>query len=200
MAAERARSRSLLRGRHEELTGDAWSADELARCCNAEAATAAGQELADLAASPLHENARCGAAWRALCLRRDIRALLRAQPAHGVDGLPAVLASHGAFTAAMRACLRRLEQRAAQRAQGLPLNALYGAWEGGVPAGEVRHEAAREATLPCRICAFNVQGACGRVGALEIHEEQVFQLAATLQQEGVVLAVLSEPRLGPGMV
>ena len=78
--------------------------------------------------------------FRALCLRRDVRALGNAMPSHGLSEVPQSLHGFRAMDAAIFSVLKVLDKRMADMASGLPLNSLFGAWEGGLPA--------REAPLP----------------------------------------------------
>ena len=48
------------------------------------------------------------------------------------------------------------------------------------------------------VAAFNVRGALGSEGGLESHEGRILKLTAEMHAKGVVVAVLGEPRFGPG--
>lgn len=134
--------------------------------------------------------------WRALCFRRDCRALLECQPAHGSDKLGS-LCFHVEFDAFLRKCLIFLEKKLASIAQGLPLNALFGAWEGGLSGQEVQAKD-NTAFLPKVVASFNVMGGFGKTNSYETNFVRISALTAELHAQGVVVASIQEPRLAPG--
>ena len=142
--------------------------------------------------------------FRALCLRRDVRALGNAMPSHRLSEVPQSLHGFRAMDAAIFSVLKVLDKRMADMASGLPLNSLFGAWEGGLPAREVPlpspHGSLERPTCKCVLSAFNIRGALCREGGLEAHEGRLLQLSASLHAGGVVVAILSEPKLAPGMI
>ena len=134
--------------------------------------------------------------WRALCFRRDLRALLECQPAHGSAQL-GNLCFHVEFDSFLRKCLLFLEKKMASIAQGLPLNALFGAWEGGLRGQEFQAKDSC-AFLPKVVASFNVMGGFGKTNSFETNFARISALAAELHAQGVVVASIQEPRLAPG--
>ena len=86
----------------------------------------------------------------------------------------------------------------ASAAGNIPINSVYGPYEGGLRCvGDTTTDPAKK--LPFVIAAFNVQDALGNAGGSAAQEERSLALATMLQTSGVVVAVLSEPRLSPGV-
>jgi len=188
-----------LRSRSPKTDGRSPPTQVLVRWASRESAKDAADELRALARRGL---ALCGGAqkrWRALCFRRDARALLQAKPNYGISDMPCDLSSFREFDDAAAGALRTIDHRMGQEAGGLPLNKLYGPWEGGMPACEAPQESARR-VMPVILAALNVRGAFGHDGGLEAHDERILRAVAVLHAAGVVMAVISEPRFGPGMV
>ena len=92
-------------------------------------------------------------------------ALWRAKPAFGVTDVPIELGAFREFDAAILNAMQVLDCRLRSVAKALPLNAVYGAWEGGLPAAEARLQK-NSGALEMRLACFNVQGACGHDGGL----------------------------------
>ena len=159
------------------------------------------QELVAFMASPLPDERRQVRSFRALCLRRDVHALLNIRPLHGVSDMPLELRSFAGLDAAVYKSLKGLDRRMATLAAGLPLNSLYGAWEGGLPVEEMPSRTALcTRSLPVTVSAFNVRGALTRDGGMETHDARILQLCSSLQAKGVLVAILSEPRFASGLV
>ena len=192
------RSRSPPRGGGSDRM--APSTAELEAWAGVGRAAGAVAELCELVAARLPGPTGQPGKWKALCLRRDARALLRARPAQGANDLPIALVAARHFHAGVIEALTRAEQRMAELACGMPLNRIFGAWEGTLPADEVPPGSVSSVDLPRVVAAFNVRGACGRAGGLEAHDQRLLGLTASLQAAGVALAILAEPRFGPGMV
>ena len=94
--------------------------------------------------------------------------------------------------------MKELDQRTDVAARALPSNAAFGPWEGGLPLNQ--QPAARHHTpSPLRVLAWNIQGALGASGGFETHTRRLQLLTTALHQTRAVIAVLSEPRFGPGM-
>ena len=164
-----------------------------------EEAGRAAAELRELAERVLPGGSGRAGAWRAICCRRDARALLGAQPPHGLSGVPPELEAFRIFDAAAREVCLWVEARMAWQAGDIPISSVYGAWEGGLPA----HELVQDAVAPARtmtlvVSAFNVQGGLGSRRVEGAHEVRIREMVVELHSRGVALAVLSEPRLAPG--
>ncbi|CAK0849585.1 unnamed protein product, partial [Prorocentrum cordatum] len=161
-------------------------------------ASRAGAELKELVEKELPGAAGRAGAWRALRCRRDARALLEAQPPRGLTGVPAELEAFREFDAAVRSACRRVEARMARAAQGIPINSICGAWEGGLPAVELSSPSVEARAVALVLSAFNVQGGLGTFRGEGAHEGRARALVAELHRSGTVIAVVSEPRLAPG--
>ena len=128
---------ALLGGDGDLRTSGAPASDTLAGWASRTEAVRAAAELKELVEKELPGAAGRAGAWRALCCRRDARALLEAQPPHGLSGVPGELEAFREFDAAVRSACRRVEARMARAARGIPISSIYGAWEGGLPADEL---------------------------------------------------------------
>ena len=103
----------------------------------------------------------------------------------------------GEFDGLIVNTLRHMEQRLRTVTGKHPFNALYGPWEGGIPASALT---TRDCNVSARLAAFNIRGGFGRKGASELNQDEVFGLTSKLYAKGIALAIISESRLGPGML
>ena len=103
------------------------------------------------------------------------------------------------FDAGLHAALSQLEARMARLTEGLALNSIFGAWEGGLPATESPEPSGPPVRLQGRIAALNVAGAFCMGGGVETDEGRMVTICAGLQAAGVIAAVVSEPKLAPGL-
>ncbi|CAK0845307.1 unnamed protein product [Prorocentrum cordatum] len=150
------------------------------------AATAARQELLGLVGGALPGDAGARGRWAALCLRRDARALLDSRPPHGLRDrdVPEGFEGFRIFDAAVQEALKRAEDRAAQRAAGLPLNAMFGPWEGGMPASQCPAPPPPESTVVTGIvAALNVAGAFRMGAGMETDSGRIAAVTAGLHEE-----------------
>ena len=183
-----------------EMDGDNFSGDNLGVWVSAQHLQAVRNELLELVSKTLPDEQRDVRSFRALCLRRDLKALLRARPSFGVSGVPQALRSFREFDDIITHTLGVLDSRLVSLSAGLQMNCLYGAWEGGLPAAEAPSDCLSKRTLPVVVSAYNVRGALSRDGGMEAHEHRILHLSAKLQSAGCVVAILGEPRFAPGLI
>ena len=93
---------------------------------------AARHELIALYRTSLPDAAPGSAPWQALALRRDIYALRKDAPPHGLSELSKDLNTYKTFDKVLQQTLTLLDKQAAACANALPFNAIYGPWEGGI--------------------------------------------------------------------
>ena len=76
------------------------------------------------------------------------------------------------------------------------MSKLYGPWESGMAAvvANGRNSHIHPGSAPLKLSAYNVRGACRQPG-----EGRILQLVSALHADGIHVAVLSEPRLEPGV-
>ena len=137
--------------------------------------------------------------WRALALRRDIKTLLkkRPEPTGNEETWPAGLGDGQKYQHLLVRMLSRLDTRLQDVKGSHPFNAVYAPWEGGVAAESARSQ---QCQIPIKIAAFNVQGKFGRGAGYETHDQRVFAATAALHKRGIIIAIISEPRLAEGML
>ena len=186
------------RSRSPHRNGGSPSTVDLQAWASREAALEARAEMQRLVVLKLPGPNGHTSSWASLCLRRDIRALERVRPSFGVSVMPPELGVFREFDAGICEALRVLDRRLGTAAALLPLNAIYGAWEGGLPAEEA-NAPSNHKQLRMRVACFNVQGECGHEGGVGAHDRRILSLISALHAKGTVLAVLAEPRLAPGM-
>ena len=136
--------------------------------------------------------------WSALCFWRDVRALRAARPPHGISEMPSVLCACREFEYVLDHELQVLERHLGFLCKGLPFSKCYGAWEGGLPSNEL--SAAGESTnfLKAKLCAMNVRGAFRLESAFQERDFRILQIINELHTVGALLAIVSDPQLGPG--
>ena len=122
---------------------------------------AAHDELLNLSRAALPCAVIGSAAWQVLVFRRDIQALGRSAPPHGLSNLSRDLDSYKSFDRAIGQTFDILDRRAAFVAGGLALNTIFGPWEGGIATSEVPREPglATHSIFDLRILSWNVRGA-----------------------------------------
>ena len=139
--------------------------------------------------------------WRAAAMLSDSEALLQAMPRFTFDRqlLPGPLQSYSVFQEGVREALNSAQVRARAAAGTKPPHGVYGPWQGGrqPDQGLPRPNVAPTCTH-LRIAALNMRGGLGAHGGLKHRHQRLLALIAQLQAENVHIAVLSEPRLGPG--
>ena len=106
------------------------------------------RELLLLGSSQLPKEHMDIAKWAALAFRRDLLAILASKPPHGLEELPGVLPAWKTFDHALTETLRKLELRCHRAAEGLPLNHIHGAWEGGQLQGDLPSNQANSLQTP----------------------------------------------------
>ena len=141
-----------------------------------------------------------GRRWQALALRRDLRALKNAMPAHGLSQVPSELNAYKEFDRFILQTLSKLDEVAAAAACRLPTNALYGPWEGGIATAELVPDVGAPAPFPLHVLSWNVRGAFGSMGIAESHTGRILEAVKLLHEQGVGISVISEPRFAEGML
>ena len=161
---------------------------------------AAHDELLNLSRAPLPCAVTESATWQALVLRRDIQALRRSAPPHGLSNLSKDLDSHKSCDRATGQTFDILDRRAASTAGGLALNTIFGTWKGGIATSEVPREPglATCSVFDLRILSWNVRGAL-MPSHQEAQNDRIWQLVTALHTSQVSIAIISEPCFGPGM-
>ena len=162
--------------------------------------TQACAELASLARAPLLCARPGSRRWQALALRRDLRALKNAMPAHGLSQVPSELNAYKEFERFILQTLSKLDEVAAAAACRLPTNALYGPWEGGIATAELVPDVGAPAPFPLHVLSWNVRGAFGSMGTAEFHTGRILEAVKLLHEQGVGIAVISEPGFAEGML
>ena len=157
-------------------------------------------ELLQIGRAPLPEAVAGSKAWQALALRRDIQALLKAQPPHGLSNLPAATQAHKEFSKLLNHTLHKLDQRAGEIAAKLPANKLYGPWEGGIGVSEVGNALPQATPYDLKLFCWNIRGALSSATGHEAHSARISQVVQALHRVGATIAILSEPRFGPGLL
>ena len=161
----------------------------------------AAQTVRDLIGSHNFLDARRNSTWRAAAMLRDIEALLLDLPRFSFDpeSLPPSLQTYRTFQQGLRQALSEAQASAAAAAGTRPPTGVYGPWQGGRLAQE---QATSYATVSSaahlRVAALNLRGGLGAHGGIKHRQGRLLALVAQLQSEHIHIAVLSEPRLGPG--
>jgi exonuclease III len=162
---------------------------------------AARHELFALSRTSLPDAAPGSAPWQALALRRDIHALRKDAPPHGLSELSKDLNTYKTFDKVLQQTLTLLDKQAAACAHALPFNAIYGPWEGGIDS-RLPPKNTVPTTMPAfnlKIVSWNIRGALSTSSRQESHGGRMLQLVSTLHSLQVSLAVISDPCFGPGM-
>ena len=137
--------------------------------------------------------------WKWDC--RDIHALRKDAPPHGLSELSKDLNTYKTFDKVLQQTLTLLDKQAAACAHALPFNAIYGPWEGGIDS-RLPPKNTVPTTMPAfnlKIVSWNIRGALSTSSRQESHGGRMLQLVSTLHSLQVSLAVISDPCFGPGM-
>ena len=148
----------------------------------------APQKLLNLSRAPLPCAVTGSAPWQALVLRRDIQALRRSAPPHGLSNLSKDLDSYKSFDRAIGQTFDILDRRAASVAGGLALNTIFGPWEGGIATSEVPREPGLATHSICglRILSWNVRGALSAPSRQEAQNDRIWQLVTALHTSQIL--------------
>eukprot|EP00435_Cladocopium_sp_Y103_P049647 s611_g15.t1 len=134
-----------------------------------------------------------------LALKRDLLALCINKPPHGLSELPRSLPNFSLFDRVLERVMQTTFERTDSQTRGLGLNSIFGPWEGGILSSELA-PANRVQTVQRRIACWNGQGAFASNASVESSEAKIYAFTATLASKGTLVAIVSEPRLAPGMV
>jgi len=154
------------------------------------------QELQQCGAAELSGDSPKLRRWAALSFRRDLRALIRDKPPHGIlANIATVQPQANEFHNALLQTMVRLETRCATTSSGLAMNSIFGPWEGGLQAEEVGGQQV-PTQIPLKFAAWNIRGALATTERQHL-PTQVAKLVASLQHFDINIAVVSDPQLGP---
>ena len=184
----------------DDLHADAPSTEQLCQWASKQAAETALVELNKFVNGALPTPRPVLCKWFALAFRRDVRALLASTPAFGITHVPDDLRAFREFDQGLRSLLQNLDARLVRTAHGIPLNSILGPWEGGIQATEHSPKEHLRTMIPLFFVAYNINSALGVRSAIESHDEGILHVIALLHDRGAAIAVISEPRLGVGMV
>ena len=135
--------------------------------------------------------------WLALAFRRDLLALGKEKPEHGLFEHVQHRPNPAEFDKALTCTIKRLERRCAEAATGIWLNQMFGPWEGGKPAEDPVETSTRN-YIPFSLVFWNVQGALAVPSGGTI-TDKVLKLCSALHQFQASCAVISDPQLAPGV-
>ena len=140
--------------------------------------------------------------WKAQALSLDICAILSKAPrlTFSEELLPEVLRPGLQLHRTLVSSLQQIQRTAAVNARGAEKQVLYGPWQGGIPAEAAQQAGPTCVEEPFRMAVMNLRGGLGGHQGIKHRLRRITCLIAQLQHERTHVAVLSEPRLGPGFL
>ena len=140
--------------------------------------------------------------WKAQAFSLDIWAILSKAPrlTFSEELLPEVLRPGLQLHRTLVSSLQQIQQTAAVNARGAEKQVLYGPWQGGIPAEAAQQAGPTCVEEPFRMAVMNLRGGLGGHQGVKHRLRRITCLIAQLQHERTHVAVLSEPRLGPGFL
>ena len=164
----------------------------LERWCSAQSFEEARSEWIALSHSTIDDR------LKALSFRRDVRALLAARPLPGLSNVPTALQGYREMDILLCDGLKRLDRAMAAKARNMPLNCIFGPWEGGLPAEEFVMSNTKQ--LRGVISVQNVRGAFRTTDGVAARDVRILQSVSEFQSVGAFLVIVADAQLAPGSI